>query len=226
MTSQERVESLRVEEEEVKPRLRGVSHAFAFVAALAGCFFLALAPEKGVRHLAGMVFGVSLVLMFGISATYHCPNWSPATSQRIQRLDHAAIYVLIAGSFTPVALLDAAGGWGPRMLWVMWIAALTGAGLALLGLSGPRGLRSLLYVVLGTVSLPVIPRLPDVIGPARAGWLVFGALIYALGAGVYARKWPDPLPTVFGYHEVFHLMVIAGASVHYAVILDVLWGAG
>jgi len=101
-----------------------------------------------------------------------------------------------------------------------------GAGLALLGRSGPRGLRSLLYVVLGMVSIPVIPRLPDVIGPARAGWLVFGALIYALGAWVYARRWPDPLPTVFGYHEVFHLMVIAGASVHYAVILDVLWGAG
>jgi hemolysin III len=223
MASQERVETLCVDVE-VKPRLRGVSHAFAFVAALAGCFFLALAPAEGVRHLAGMVFGVSLVLMFGISATYHCPNWSPATSQRIQRFDHAAIYVLIAGTFTPMASLDAAGGWSPRLLWVMWAAALTGAGLALLGISGPRGLRSLLYVVLGTVSLPVLLRLPDVIGPERVGWLVFGAVLYALGAGVYARRWPDPRPTVFGYHELFHLMVIAAAAVHYAVILDVLWG--
>ncbi|HEX8821953.1 MAG TPA: hemolysin III family protein [Archangium sp.] len=224
MASQERVETLRVEEE-VKPRLRGVSHAFAFVVALAGCFFLALAPVEGVRHLAGMVFGVSLVLMFGISATYHCPNWSPATSQLIQRLDHAAIYGLIAGTFTPVAALDAAGGgWGPLLLWVMWAAALMGAGLALLGRSGPRGLRSVLYVVLGMVSLPVMLRLPDIIGPARVGWLVFGAVIYALGAVVYARRWPDPRPTVFGYHELFHLMVIAGATVHYAVILDVLWG--
>ncbi|AKJ07442.1 Hypothetical protein AA314_09068 [Archangium gephyra] len=223
MASQERVGSLRVEEE-VKPRLRGVSHACAFFAALGGCFFLALAPVEGTRYLAGLVFGGSLVLMFGVSATYHCPNWSPATSQRIQRLDHAAIYGLIAGTFTPVAMLDEAGGWGPRMLWVMWIAALTGAGLALLGRSGPRGLRSLLYVVLGMVSIPVMLRLPDVIGTARAGWLVFGAVIYALGAGVYARRWPDPSPTVFGYHEIFHLMVIAAASVHYAVILDVLWG--
>ncbi|MFE8602446.1 PAQR family membrane homeostasis protein TrhA [Archangium violaceum] len=221
MASQERIGSLL--EEEVKPRLRGVSHAFAFVAALAGYFFLALAPAQGVRYLAGLVFGASLVLMFGISATYHCPNWNPATARRIQRFDHAAIYGLIAGTFTPVAMLDAAGGWGPTMLWVMWISALTGAGLALLGRSGPRGLRSLLYVVLGTVSFPVIPRLPDVIGLTRAGWLVFGAGIYALGAGVYARRWPDPRPTLFGYHEIFHLMVIAGASVHYAVILDVLW---
>lgn len=224
MTSQERVESLGVEEE-VKPRLRGVSHAFAFVAALAGCFFLALAPAKGLRHLAGVVFGISLVLMFGISATYHCPNWSPAISRRLQRCDHAAIYALIAGTFTPVAMLDATGVWGPRMLWVMWTAALTGAGLALLGISGPRGLRSLLYVVLGTVSIPVMLQLPDVIGAARVGWLVFGAVLYALGAGVYARRWPDPRPTLFGYHEIFHLMVIAAASVHYAVIVDVLWEA-
>ncbi|WP_430384326.1 PAQR family membrane homeostasis protein TrhA [Archangium violaceum] len=200
-----------------------MSHAFAFVAAIAGCFFLALAPVEGVLHLAGMVFGFSLVLMFGISATYHCPNWSPATYRRIQRFDHAAIYALIAGSFTPIAALDTAGGWGPLLLWVMWGAALTGAGLALLGRSGPRGLRSVLYVVLGTVSLPVMLRLPDVIGPARVGWLVFGAVLYALGACVYARRWPDPRPTVFGYHELFHLMVIAAASVHYAVILDVLW---
>jgi hemolysin III len=223
MASQERVESLRVEEE-VKPRLRGVSHAFAFVAALGGCVFLALAPVQGMRYLAGLVFGVSLVLMFGISATYHCPNWSPAISQRLQRCDHAAIYGLIAGTFTPVAMLDEAGVWGPRMLWVMWIAALTGAGLALTGHSGPRGLRSLLYVVLGMVSIPVVLQLPAVIGPARVGWLLFGAFIYTLGAGVYARRWPDPSPTVFGYHEIFHLMVITGASVHYAVILDVLWG--
>jgi hemolysin III len=222
MASQARVESLRLEEE-VKPRLRGVSHACAFVVALAGCLVLARAPAEGVRYLTGMVFGVSLVLMFGISATYHCPRWSLATYRRIQRFDHAAIYFLIAGTFTPMAALDAVGVWGPRLLWVMWAAAFTGAGLALLGRSGPPGLRSVVYVVLGTMSLPVMLRLPAVIGPARVGWLVFGAVLYALGACVYARRWPDPRPTFFGYHELFHLMVIAAASVHYAVILDVLW---
>jgi hemolysin III len=98
-----------------------------------------------------------------------------------------------------------------------------GAGLALLGYSGPRGLRSALYVVQGMVALPVVLRLPAIIGPASVGWLVFGAFVYVLGAGVYARKWPDPRPTVFGYHEIFHLMVIAGATMHYAVIVDVLW---
>lgn len=210
--------------EEVKPRLRGMSHAVAFVAALGGCILLALTSATGTRHLAGMVFGVSLVLMFGISATYHCPTWRPATYRRLQRFDHAAIYVLIAGTFTPLATLDAAGGWSRYVLWAMWGAALTGAGLSLLGRSGPRGLRSVLYVALGTVSLPVMFRLPEVIGPARVQWLVFGAVLYALGAGVYARRRPDPWPAVFGYHELFHLMVITAASVHYGVILDVLWG--
>jgi len=223
MASQVRVETLRVVDGEVKPSLRGVSHACAFVAALAGCFFLALAPATGVRHLAGMVFGLSLVLMFGISATYHCPNWSLATYRRLQRFDHAAIYFLIAGTFTPVAVLDLEGGWGALTLCVMWGGGLLGAGLALLGRSGPRGLRTALYVLQGMVALPVVLRLPAIIGPARVGWLVFGAFVYALGALVYARKWPDPRPTVFGYHEIFHLMVIAGATMHYAVIVDVLW---
>ncbi|ATB28663.1 PAQR family membrane homeostasis protein TrhA [Melittangium boletus] len=223
MALRERIEILLFDGE-VKPRLRGVSHAIAFVAALAGCAFLAMAPAQGMRHLAGIVFGVTLVLMFGVSAIYHCPNWSHATYQRLQRCDHAAIYVVIAGSFTPIAALDSAGGWGSQLLWVMWTAALTGAGLALMGHSGPRGLRSLLYVVLGLVSVPVMLRLPGIIGLARTGWLTFGGALYAVGAVIYARKWPNPLPSLFGYHEIFHLMVVAAASVHYAIILDVLRG--
>jgi hemolysin III len=222
MTSRERIEPTRMEAA-VKPRLRGVSHMFAFVAALGGCFFLALAPAQGVRHQAGIVFGVSLVLMFGVSATYHRPTWSSATYRRIQRFDHAAIYGLIAGTFTPLAALDATGGWSMRLLWGMWGAALTGAGLALLGISAPRGLRAVLYVLLGAVSLPVMLRLPGVIGWARVGGLVFGAVCYALGAVVYARRWPNPKPAIFGYHELFHVMVIVAAAVHYAIILDVLW---
>lgn len=223
MASSQRVASLLMDDEELKPRLRGVSHACACVAALAGCLLLALAPARGTPYIASLVFGVSLSLMLGVSGMYHCPNWSPVTSRRIQRCDHAAIYVLIAGSFTPMAVLDAHGGWGPVLLWVMWGAALTGAGLALAGRSGPRGLRSVLYVVLGAVSLPVLLRLPDIIGARRTGWLVFEVILYALGAVVYARRWPDPHPTVFGYHELFHLMVIVAAAVHYAVILGVLW---
>jgi hemolysin III len=222
MASSERIESLPLRAA-VKPRLRGVSHMFAFVAALGGCFFLALAPAQGAQHQSAIVFGMSLVLMFGISATYHRPTWSRATYLRIQRFDHAAIYGLIAGTFTPLATLDTAGRWSLWLLWGMWGAAATGAGIALLGISAPRGLRSALYVALGFVSLPVMLSLPSSIGLARVGGLFFGAVLYALGAVVYARKWPNPRPAVFGYHELFHVMVVAAAAVHYAVILDALW---
>jgi hemolysin III len=216
------IQSLVIEES-VKPRLRGLSHLLAAVAALCGCVQLALAPAQGARYVAALVFGLSLVLMFGVSGTYHWPTWSPAAYARLRRCDHAAIYFLIAGSFTPMAALETTSGWSGPLLWVMWSCALTGATLALLGISAPRGLRSALYVVLGALATPVVTQLPAVIGSGRVAWLVFGGVLYALGAVVYARRWPDPKPTFFGYHEVFHLMVIAAAAVHYGVLVDVLW---
>ncbi|CAM3204017.1 hemolysin III [Corallococcus sp. ZKHCc1 1396] len=208
--------------DELKPRLRGVSHMLAFVAALLACVYLARAPVQGVQYVANLTFGFSMVLMFGVSGTYHWPTWSPATYQRLGKFDHAAIYILIAGSFTPLATLDLAGGWSRQSLWVMWAAALTGATLTLLGISASRGLRSSLYVALGLVSTPVMLRLSGVIGPTRVRWLVFEGVLYAVGAVVYARRWPDPKPAVFGYHELFHVMVIAAAALHYVILVDVL----
>lgn len=210
-------------DEAVKPRLRGLSHLLAAVAALAGCVQLARAPVHGAPFLAAQVFGVCLVLMFGVSGLYHWPTWRPAAYQRLRRCDHAAIYLLIAGSFTPMAVLETRSGWSGPLLGVMWGGALVGATLTLLGVSTSRGLRSSLYVALGAVAAPVVLRLPDIIGPGRVTWLVAGGVLYVLGAGVYARRWPDPKPTMFGYHEVFHLMVIAAAAVHYGVLTDILW---
>jgi hemolysin III len=216
------IESLLMDDE-VKPRLRGLSHLLAAFAALCGCVHLSLAPAQGAQYAAALVFGASMVVMFGVSGTYHWPTWSPAAYARLRRCDHAAIYLLIAGSFTPMAALDTVSGWSSPLLWLMWGCALTGATLALLGISASRGVRSALYVALGLVAAPVVTQLPAVIGPGRVAWLVTGGVLYALGAVVYARRWPDPKPTWFGYHEVFHLMVIAAASVHYGVLVDVLW---
>ncbi|MFP2925578.1 PAQR family membrane homeostasis protein TrhA [Pyxidicoccus sp. 3LG] len=224
MASPPGISSLLLDDAGVKPRLRGVSHLIAFGVALVGCIQLLLSPTQGAQHLANLVFGFSLVLMFGVSGTYHCPKWSPAAYRRLQRCDHAAIYLLIAGSFTPMAALDLSGAWSVPSLYVMWGCALTGATLTLLGISVSRGLRSALYVALGLVATPVVMHLPAVIGTGRTRWLIFGGVLYAVGAVVYARRWPDPMPRVFGYHEVFHLMVIAAAAVHYAVLVDVVWG--
>jgi hemolysin III len=207
-------------DEYVKPRLRGASHMLAFFAALAGCLRLAMVPAQGLQYAANLVFGGSLVLMFGVSGSYHWPTWPPVTYERLRKLDHASIFILIAGSFTPLATLDPLGGWSQRLLWVMWGAALTGCALTLAGLNQRRSLRSGLYVALGCVAAPVMLRLPATIGSGRVSWLLFGAALYAVGAVVYARKWPDPAPTVFGYHEVFHVMVVAAAGTHYVVLLD------
>jgi hemolysin III len=207
----------------MKPRLRGLSHLLAAGAALLGCIQLAQAPARGAQYTGALVFGLSLVLMFAVSGMYHWPTWSPAAYARLRRCDHAAIYFLIAGSFTPMATLETRSGWSTPLLWLMWGCALTGATLALLGISASRGLRSTLYVALGLLAAPVVMRLPAVIGPTRVAGLVLGGVLYAVGAVVYARRWPDPKPTIFGYHEVFHLMVIAAAGVHYAVLTDFLW---
>jgi hemolysin III len=209
-------------DEFVKPRLRGASHMLAFFAALAGSLRLAMLPAQGLQYGANLVFGASLVLMFGVSGSYHWPTWPPVTYERLRKLDHASIFILIAGSFTPLATLDPMGGWSTRLLWLMWGAALTGAGLTLAGISASRGLRSALYVALGCVAAPVMWRLPAIMGSSRVNWLLFGAALYAVGAVVYARRWPDPNPRVFGYHEVFHVMVVAAAGTHYAVLLDFL----
>jgi hemolysin III len=210
-------------EDSVKPRLRGLSHLLAAGVALYGCIRLALAPAQGAQYAAALVFGVSLVLMFGVSGMYHWPTWSPAAYARLRRCDHAAIYFLIAGSFTPMAALETRSGWSAPLLFLMWGCALTGATLALLGISASRGLRSALYVGLGLLAAPVVAQLPAIIGPTRVAGLVLGGVLYALGAVVYAKRWPDPKPTFFGYHEVFHLMVIAAAGVHYAVLTSFLW---
>lgn len=203
----------------VKPKLRGVFHLFGFFASLGGTFFLALAPAEGAQYLAGVVYGASLCLMFGLSALYHRPMWSHAARERLRRLDHAGIFALIAGTFTPVAVLQGRGAW-TGWLTLMWGAALAGMVFLVAWTYAPRGLRAGVYVALGLLAVPVVLALPEVIGLTRLAGILVGAGIYIAGALVYARRWPNPRPSVFGYHEVFHLMVIAAAAAHYAVVLD------
>jgi hemolysin III len=203
----------------VKPALRGVFHQFGFVASLGGLFFLAIAPSKGWQYAAGLIYGASLCLTLGLSALYHRPNWSEAARERLRRFDHAGIFALIAGTFTPVATRHAHGEWD---LWltVMWSAALAGAVFVFAFTHAHRGLRAAVYVVIGLVAAPVVWNLTALIGPGRVALLAGGAGIYIAGAAVYAKRWPNPRPHVFGYHECFHLMVLAAAAAHYAVVID------
>lgn len=204
----------------VKPALRGVFHFLAFFLSLGGIEELAMAPVSGWRHAAGVIYAVSLTLMLGLSATYHRPMWSHAARARLRLVDHCGIFFLIAGSYTPFAayVSPTAATWG---LIGMWGGALAGIAHVFLNNHGNRGLRAGVYVVLGLSSAPLVFSLPASLGWPRVLVLLLGSAIYIVGAGVYAKRWPNPKPSVFGYHEIFHLLVLAAAALHFGVIWSV-----
>lgn len=208
----------------VKPRLRGVSHAVAFFVALGGCVLLASTPTSRELHLGGIVYGASLVLLFGASSLYHTPMWSREMRRRLRKVDHAGIFFLIAGTYTPLALQESGGAW-TTSLSIMWGCALTGALFALFWAHAPRAVKAVMYVALGLFSAPVMFHLPATIGWFATSLLLVSSAVYIAGAGVYAKRWPNPAPATFGYHEVFHVMVIVAASVQFGVVHRVLRAA-
>lgn len=201
----------------VKPSLRGVIHLVAFVLSLGGLAALALAPVSGWRWAAGILYACSLSTMLGFSALYHRPTWSHRMRARLRLVDHCGIFFLIAGTYTPFAALVSPTQWTWGLVG-MWGGALLGIGHALVNDHGHRGLRAGIYVVLGLSSAPLFLSLPGLIGWPRVIVLLVSAAIYIGGAGVYARRWPNPWPTVFGYHEVFHSLVVVAAAMHFAVV--------
>ena len=205
-----------------KPTLRGVSHQFAFFAAVIAAAVLVLQSRSSAATVAGLVFGGSLVLLFGTSALYHRVQWGPVQRQRMRRLDHAAIFVLIAGGYTPLFALVPSTAGGHGALWVIWIGAAAGAVKSILWAHAPKWVTATLCVVLGwTVAGQVLDRAPTV-GWLASGLLVGCGVIYSLGALVYALRRPDPFPRVFGYHEVFHAIVIVASACLYAHVLLVM----
>jgi hemolysin III len=205
-----------------KPLLRGVSHAVAFFVALVAAGALVLHARSFRVGAAALVFGASLALLFGTSAVYHRVNWDPVRRQRVRRLDHAAIFILIAGGYTPLFSLVPSTTGGHMALWVIWIGAALGVVKSVSWARAPKWLTALLCVTLGwTVVGDVVER------AAAVGWLAVGMLIacgvvYSLGALVYALRRPDPFPKVFGYHEVFHAIVIIASGCLFAHVVLVI----
>ena len=203
----------------IKPRLRGVSHQLAFFAALgAGAVLIALAPPRA--KLAAAIYAGSLATMLGTSALYHRPNWAPGPRRWMRRADHAAIFVLIAGTYTPFTLLLPQGG--AAMLAVAWGGAALGILRSLFWVNAPPALAAGLYIAFGSAILLFWSPLHAALGAGALAVLVFGGLLYSLGAIVYAARRPDPAPAVFGYHEIFHVFVIAAAICHFTVIVGVM----
>jgi hemolysin III len=163
------------------------------------------------------VYSLTLSGLFGISALYHRPSWRPEIQRWLQRLDHGMIYLLIAGTFTPVSLAIGTV-WARAVLLVVWCAALLGIVLQLVPPSFPRPVAVIPYLALGWLGLLLVPQIVKQVGFGVPVLLLVGGVLYTLGAVVYARRAPNPKPAVFGYHEIFHGLVVLAAYFHYAAV--------
>jgi hemolysin III len=202
-----------------KPRLRGVSHQWAFYVSLALGAALVAAAEAGRPRLAAAVYALSVAALFGTSALYHRITWASQAARRwMRRLDHSMIFFLIAGTYTPFALLVLDGDLATVILVVVWAGALAGSVMKLVWIDAPKVLVAILYLALGWVAVAAFPTLLDELGITGTALVVVGGLLYTVGALVYAFQRPNPAPAVFGYHEVFHALVILAAALQYAVI--------
>jgi hemolysin III len=203
-----------------KPRLRGVFHQWACACAVPLGLVLVVLAGTARARIALTVYSLSLVALFGVSALYHRINWrSLAARDWMRRLDHSMIFVLIAGSYTPFVVLVLRGALAVAILVAVWTGALLGIAFNLAWSNAPTWLRAGLYVLLGWAAVAAVPQLVASIGIGGLTLLGLGGVLYTLGAVVYAVRRPDPVPEVFGYHEIFHILVIAGAALQYAVIV-------
>jgi hemolysin III len=201
-----------------KPRLRGVSHQWAFFISLGAGAALVLAADTAEAVVAMSIYAFSLSAMLGTSALYHRITWSPEARQWMRRLDHTMIFVFIAGTYTPFALLVMHGTLATVVLIVVWASAAAGVILNLVWINAPYWFTSAVYVSTGWVAIVTLPQLWNEIGPVGVGMIALGGALYTAGAVIYARRRPDPRPQVFGYHEIFHILVIAAAAVQYAAV--------
>jgi hemolysin III len=205
-----------------KPRLRGWIHQYcAFAAVIAGTPLVAVSwaeASKRAGH-STLTYTLAIVAMFAVSAVYHRVNWESASVRNwMRRLDHSMIFVLIAGTYTPFARLAMPRGTGYMVLAIVWGGALAGIALTLFWPTAPRWLNVTLYLLLGWVAVWCLRMILDVAGVAPAVLLAVGGALYSLGAIFYGLRWPDPWPTTFGYHELFHACTAAAAICQYIAI--------
>jgi hemolysin III len=211
-------ERLREGVEFLKPRLRGWLHAVTFpVAVAAGIVLVALSPTPETRISSG-VFAVSATLLFGCSALFHRGRWSPRTYEVLRRLDHANIFLLIAGTYTPFAVLLLDGTSQRVLLWLVWAAALGGIAFRVLWLGAPRWMYVPVYIAMGWAAIFWLEDFANSAGAAVLTLIVIGGALYSVGGLVYGLKRPNPVPRWFGFHEVFHSLTVIAFIAHYVGI--------
>ena len=198
----------------IKPLLRGWSHAIAAVAAIIMTIVLAVRSHNDPPKMATLlIFGASMIILFSMSAIYHIVSWSPRVKKVLRIFDHTNIFLFIAGTYTPLCFNLLSGWLRVVLLSGIWLLALAGIVVAIFTSRLPSWLSPVLYVSMGWVAVLALPAFVAVVGWPVVLLLLLGGISYTVGAVVYARKWPNPSPRVFGFHEIFHLFVIAGGLI-------------
>ena len=214
--------ALEFAREEVVPRLRGLLHAYAFWFAVAAAIVLVVVAEDSRARISAVIYGIGLCALFGASATYHRwrgdPRWKPI----LRRIDHSTIFIFIAASYTPIALLVLHDPLRVIVLVSIWVGALAGVAMSIAWIDAPRVLVAACYIAVGWVAVVAMPQLFSNRGVAMPILLLIGGILYSLGAAAYGTKRPNPWPRTFGFHEVFHSLVIAAAVVHFVAIAGVI----
>jgi hemolysin III len=205
--------------EDVRPTWRGRLHRWAAISFVPLFALLIARADGGTDRLAVAVYAFGVTAMLGVSAVYHSGKVGPVAFRRLKRLDHSTILLAIAGSYTAVTALSLDGSEKTRMLLVVWVAAVLGITIRMAWLDAPYPLVAVVYLIVGWIALVDLPGYLDALSGTEMAFVVFGGLLYTGGGVVYALHKPNPWPATFGYHEVFHALVVAGAAAHYVAVL-------
>ncbi|MBI5288089.1 MAG: hemolysin III family protein [Chloroflexi bacterium] len=205
-----------------RPLFRGVMHGAIALLAPAGLVLLLLLADSPRGYVGAAVYAASVMLLYTTSASYHLAPWSDRLRRVMKRLDHSMIFILIAGTYTPFCLIVVGDAWGIPILSVVWTFAVLGVALKVLWPDSPRWLGVALYLALGWIGVVAVWPVVTNLSPAGIAMLAAGGGLYSIGALFYASRWPDPNPRLFGYHEVFHTLVVAGSVLHFIVVATYL----
>jgi hemolysin III len=190
----------------------------ALVAAVGLVWLLVSSQGQAVKTVSMLIYGISLVLMLSASATYHLAGAGPTTTRILRKIDHASIYLLIAGTYTPLCLNVFSGFWRWGLLAIIWSMAVIGIVVKIFVINAPRWITAGIYLVMGWLSILAVHEILQTVPTDMLAWLVAGGLFYTVGALIYILKRPDPRPGVFGFHEIWHLFVLMGCLSHFIVI--------
>jgi len=203
--------------------VNGLTHLFGAFAALIALIVLLIESKKGeILIISLVIYGISLIGLFASSGIYHSVKANPLTIQKLRKLDHAAIFLLIAGTYTPICLNAFTGFFQWGLLAVVWIIAIAGIIIKIKFMNAPRWLSAGAYVLLGWLCITAIGQMVTVLSPAALGWLICGGIVYTLGAVIYSTKLLNFYPGSFGYHEIWHIFVLLGAAAHFIAVWNII----